>query len=1270
MVTTNVWEDFEHPAVAGLPPHHQLMQDIRRRLWLASKGHFANEAGAEFAAKDEDNFLRFASDWKNWMSAYPTANVSNTIERNGSTIVDRDPQFRPGSVIVYHERSFSHSIQGVVLTGENYEFKFNATGTSKHTIYNQNGSVVDFDADSETIYKEQDNFRPGTPFIVSGSANSANDRFYRVRSVRRDGSYVYVIADNNEYEQQELVVCGAGGSASCNFGGDWYTLRGGNGNSGDDLMTAGGRMNAYFSGLADNVYAGGVRDRWWCNKDIYHRYEQTSGEVTYGPNDGRPPDGGPASADFNGDWVRCPNPNLYHTWDINAHRWHIEAETDGSISANTYVQYTALIPSWKFLSTQVDPKEQKSPFYFMDTKRIHWKYGSKVGIRADQITNPAKLGAIQDVQKNGWVSDLSGRVGTSTDHQYNTTYIVETTNTSSCSDGYIPPMSGQNTWNKWINNKYDTSLQVMVEHVATLHGWRYPVDTDYKNNWLWLRWDTVVPEDHERYYTGVDPVGLTYGQMHTAYGLSGAYNPKINPYQPQLALMTDEEWGENCSVFELLLKLYGHCNFYYDDSHPFMPARVLNYEYVNSNPPYYSIAFPRAVGTIRRTWEEALGRVQNKMIRRGARGGLVGVQNTAVYDTYSVKYIGRNVYAGDEPEAMDFADWSITGYTRTGSKIRVTGNVTDKFKPGYKVFRYVSNVGTYYTVLKAIYDTVGGYTDVTFDASFATDAPSTLYGSIELSEKLDGIFHVNNTTAHQKHVYSICNACRDVLKYLKYHDVASQLQFGNGQIQCGTYNTLSGEDDDYEDAGGASHDPTMLGCWSKRREIFKKRYYDADLTTDLYQASACMVGSHFLMHYESSANPPYWECGTGISGEFTQLSVGTLQARNLPFKGDLSKIVHAVLKVTNWNLPWADPGGIKSRLGNLVSENGFPVYGYISVDPDKSDLVTKDEGGNTTHHYVFWPYNHDFFCRVTLVDDEDPNDIYAYGTSECTVECVDAENLCIEFDWDKFPDAVWNRTKERADYKPIDSFGPDRKPPVARNEWVIVPTLYDANAAQYVDSGVYPYDINGYMPEWTIKAECVLMEDLEGNGVEYIFDFSPTSMDTLFSKVQSSRKYSEALGDDSDVWGLTPAVLESTEIVLNSKDCYSGSIPAEPDNYGTALAAVSLELDAPMCPLKPSIESAKHYHAASSTWYDHLVIEEPWSPDGVNRIVYKWNIATQEWDEVVGLTSRTTSPYGGSTWGDIWLASTELEDSQYKVRYFNADSGDAGIMSDIAEPLA
>ena len=211
--------------------------------------------------------------------------------------------------------------------------------------------------------------------------------------------------------------------------------------------------------------------------------------------------------------------------------------------------------------------------------------------------------------------------------------------------------------------------------------------------------------------------------------------------------------------------------------------------------------------------------------------------------------------------------------------------------------------------------------------------------------------------------------------------------------------------------------------------------------------------------------------------------------------------------------------------------------------------------------------------------DDDPVDSWATWTMTNVMLGTSNLSFISRFDWNKYDDEIWYRIRERADYKLLDSLY-DTKPPVVKNEWVVAPYIYDLKFNK--DDGAWPYDDLGYEPSWYIKAESILMEDLEDNGCFYLFDFAHATYsdeENLMDYIGPLRKYDELLdmdvsetqGDDIDAWAAYDALIGSWAVTLNTRDNYNSYVPSKNNNVGTPTSSVSIVLGTyvPMFPVTP-----------------------------------------------------------------------------------------------------
>lgn len=1235
MEQENPWEDFEWPLTVDTKMLHELVMDLRKHIYLASEGHFATTNKATQAAHVLGSTTRrFAREWSTRLSDYPTSDMTapDTTPPSPTTAEGfyQTPYVDPGEWTCWFERSFNHSIQGVVKTGDDYEFKFLRTAVTKYSIWEQNSGALLYQKTPKiTWYEEEDDFRPGTPFIITNCAEAANDGFYRVKSVRNDGSNVYVMVDDNNYTQQDLVeTSSVAGNADCDFGGDWYTLRSGNGHS-STFMESGGQMNNYFAELDDNVYTPSVTDAWWTKKDRIHRYEgSVAGTPTYGPNDGRPPTGGYMSKDFNGDWVRCPNPSLYHTYDENSHRWAVKSGTEGSIAAQDLELFTALIPASKYLCFQADPKEQKSPFFFEDTHRIHWKYGGKVSIEAMQITNPAKLGAVQAVRRTGYsTGEGSTFHGASTDHQYNSTYLDPVGDEEGYRgvDGDTPDTEDTQSFHaQWKDVGYDPALQNTIEHICGMHKWVFTATSVYIDNWLWLHEHVTIDSNHQDYLeivhdlTSGDLDGATYGDIKTTYGTESAWMPAVNPDQPAFPLATDEEWGENGSAFELILAMLGddYYDWYYDTTYPYRSKTQMDWSwwwgmdnseqsfdgtyngiYCDTPTKVKNACWPTPIGCWRRVWKRTLGRPKPSSKTSNSDMVIGDDENEPlspqVYEfdhpgLESVnRMVGRVVTTYDDtgsadpniPTDSDFYTTSLAG-TPSSNTFVASGNQISAMPVGSVVFGVISSVRKPYGVVKSTYDSGENETTFILNGDFETDAPTTLYIDLAISANHDAGFIVNDSNIHVKNIWKMLNACREVLLQLRYKKHLINVQFGNNWIEpvgeipedkdpevlietvndalIQGYNNISSIRTDFTFGAGLSWLGALLTI-----------YFDNDPYWVYYEGADCYVGALKLTVH---ADEPFLDFLDNTSQHAYHVLVKAYQPSGA-YESDGKTLVDGV---SHFGLTGAV---------NITCQSTAWYYGWATLQRDAASEVywNNDDPDNPFYEFYYSVGTlHHFLPPIT-----DYHEFASppYLTGSCGGYAnVQSPEVLSEFNWLSFPDIIWTRLKERADYKLVDSFSPDKNPPVTVNKYVVEPTFIDMNYTEGLEMAIrngvaHATDLDVYEAEWHLYAVVTLLEDLEGNGVEYIFDLEETVgtdvWDAVYSRVQASRVYDELLGSTggwSDAHDAMADRAKYLEMTYNSKDDVSSNVPSAEDNYNEPLAPLLLKVtDAPMFPIRPDV---------------------------------------------------------------------------------------------------
>jgi len=1243
---TTPWEKHSWPLEKGQIITHEAIRDVSKRGFLLSIGKNASEERAkrEPSIPFEDP-QKFAFKWEDVMLPYPTEDIEYDTDATPPDVSQCEKNTEqagiiPGSLTVWFERSFSHDLLGVVQTGDDFEFKFAATSVTLYALYHQNGCTIlvkDGTAtasEQETFFREQDDFRPGTPFIVQNCDEASNDGFYRVREVRNDGSNVFVIVDNNSYEQQTLVATAvAQGTATCDFGGDWYTLRSGNGNSTNSGIGNGGKLNNFFSNYGDSTYergpdqTGPVVDFWFSQKDLFHRYEPIAYAVppdenpsgvyesyqpNWGPNDSRCPDGGQLSKDFNGEWVRTDNPNLYSTYDDNCHRFHIEADSEGSyisLPSSTYEQFSYLVETSEFLNEQTDPKEIHSPFKYKDTNASRWKYKGKVRFKKSQITDHENLGTFGYPIRTGYVTESNTKVGASTDHQYVSTHSFDAggSNTGSrTQDGYLPPSDTSVPLEKWIDQSYNDAVQNMVSRVCGSEKWLHEPTDQYITNWFDIHSQNLVaPVEYgaffhlngveEWFWYGTFTGTETYEDLFAAEGLN-AWKPEMNQYMNPFPPMDDELFGENGSALELILSQIPDSYDWWFDSHTFVSKRVCDDGIIwllsrgvtwdDDNLPgvfngvscitagdVLEACWPMtsAAGTWRRTFKNSLGRVSNSKMRDGNRSDPISDEyiNYSIHPDTSVPQIMYGRFKMEEPEPDEYYTWSqaitINNPSATDSSFTLSGNETAKFKEGWRVFDFIDSdpsIGDEYfsyLILKVVYDSDEDETNVWMDELFHTNEPETVYGDINLSTTHDSHETVGEQEIYNKNIYKILNDCRDVL--------------------------------------------LRLGL---RRADIPVGLYEGDTMPDYFSHSEPTHAELITYINENAANWYRGEENTGSTVTWTEefsIAIGGLTAGDTSIEQTVSHWAKASILLT---LPF-DLRGTSTKIYTymkaypVIADKGpgitlpmWSVKGVLNLDldsPPASWLAEKPFTEFISYGVVeladnanldFSTYNPDdgTYDFRYLVDQEYeffPSEFLGgvnFQESQAVCSLYNSNNIAILPDLDEVGE-VFGRGYERADYGLEDSSA-DTTPPAGEPEWEIEPYIYARN---YDPSGQSLTFFKDVEPEWGIKAKAQIQSDLQGNGVFYIFDYNqqdPSSETPVYPDKmdleQIEQGYDEILdmgvgaspGDNDDAWLAFDNFITTWQATLNSRDNASQFIGNPDDNYNTPTDPIPLAFGSPI----------------------------------------------------------------------------------------------------------
>ncbi|HQI08701.1 MAG TPA: hypothetical protein PLX18_12685, partial [Anaerohalosphaeraceae bacterium] len=1157
-------------------------------------GKAATAQKAEDGGIDESNPNRFAKKWEDWMLPYAEA-----LQTSFTQAMTTRPhaQAVPGAITVWFEDSFSSSISGVDFSQyEEGELVIsNCQQITKNSIWNWNGTGTPTPA-QEQWYKEYDDWRPGTPFLLTGCSDERNNGFYRVLERRMSGSTLYLRACSNDGQPASFFP-DSQGTMSCNFGGDWWTIRGMNGHETASSGYADEGPENFFDNLEDTSYQLSITNRWWTWKDQYHRYEGNA----RGPHDGRPPSGGPFAIDFNGDWIRGVNPYLYHCYDKNSHRYILKGDFDSLLSL-----YFAAWRADEFLSIQVDPKEQVPPYFFVDKENAHWKYGGKVPIRKNQISNPARLGPVNQCLAQAWQTQSSGWVAIATHRQYLTSTIRAVGTGYMISYGDAPPLEillSPRDW--WEQLKFDTAIQNMVEYTVEQYGWMMAVDDTYKENWFAVNHPSWMPVESQQQvpylleyelYNG-DVQGRTYQQVYADKGTS-AYRPDCDPSMPAYAELHDELWGENGSAIELILKKLGsnYYDWYYDDTAPFICERIHKIRekfLAGENPQYWqfpttihgvvcnnledvaNVCWPIPLGTWRRTWKRTLGYIREGKMRSSSLG---------------------------DPTCQNYENYSWTG---PYEDYHLT-------MPGHHRFT----------------------------------APSQDdYGGEDLAANHGPDFEADGREYYTTRIYKILNDCRMALKQLNiavisYSSATFQLKY----LDIG----VLPETPQYE--GTAEAILVRMLAYYNQYWNDPTKYLLESVPTDETSQKAGNVGCRAGIDYHNLTTIKGWTRATESCNSDCSVIIITIDSETYD-----KNAVRFLLRLgcrkswPSWAIDW-----------DYQSPTKLGVPGVGAIEPPDYWLAPSIPSP-LRYYYVWLELNNgNTYLLYTYGDISNGSYVNDYcwrsNTRVYVYPSIVGENdgFIGNFDLSGYSDKIWRRLKEKADVYLIDIFGDDTNPPKYENAFWQTPLLYNSNWVDLSGSQVFEsiYDYDGHVPEYRVKAESVLMEDLEGidaDEVKYVFNYEDTALADEMDKEQTARLYDEKLleGDHDaaqEVFedGWDENIVWSVE--LNSRD--SAQARGNPqNNYGTPTEpeVIALDESIPLFPLRSEI-NYEHVQI-NGVWYDHIWVDPPFAEGGtVQYRLSRFNASVIPPGWVILFDFDESKPSAPSGYPDgpnhFWLDST------------------------------
>ena len=553
------WQDFDYPLAVGQEVCHQLMSDIRKKIWLIMNNIYIDAAGGGTEDPEESESSRFS----NLDNANPPSGVYGDTSqagwwgRNGdfragtafadwdATGLDTALRRGPDYINIWHNEAWGNSIGGAGVSDYNIKgASLGHTSPGKSEIWFEDIQINSYATGEETV---AGNLKIGCPVLiagVTGDAGNAINGYWRIKSATPEtiSSTDYIKVELEDLHGDNDLILGedfghpegstysSSGDGECNFGGDWYMWC-------PRLGNPTGNISFASDAMMKHVCTNNAR----------------------GDGEKRPPDGGILSADESGYWCRTVNPYVYHHYDANAHRWI------GFAQRRSSVNYFTVFESWRMLPIDTDPKEQVPP-YWTDDKEMteHQIAGNKVEVQREHFTDWDVMLASQGSQSHLRTSP-SNLVRT-TDR---TTPRIHWASTGQYAWGRFPVMSDNSKWHKqrtiWQMSKLNSRciwpwIELMCERAFVDE-----VNTTYKTNWL------------EENRLVVDPVhgSSTYETLWwtTSWNLAG-YRPDYNNTQPRFDYLYSRFWGENGSGLEKILSDLGDYDWWFDATNKYVPYPI------------------------------------------------------------------------------------------------------------------------------------------------------------------------------------------------------------------------------------------------------------------------------------------------------------------------------------------------------------------------------------------------------------------------------------------------------------------------------------------------------------------------------------------------------------------------------------------------------------------------------------------------------------------------------------------------------------------------
>jgi len=1066
------WEDFEYPLELRKEICHLYAEDIRRRLWLILLGYNANEYNTQEPTvvigsdgKSYECILNHTStaddapvtgaSWQTYWRLHDASGMRGSAWTVDTTYIAgwnaKNGGFRGGNAFHHYGTSpTSEAMRGPFFVSVWFEGRWgNNLDNAGPSAYNIVGATQNHDSvgyseiwflqstiathvpgESETV---AGNLIPGCPLEISGvhaDVAEANG-YWRIKSARQineNGTDYVLVRLEDLHGDEELTLLNdwgfggsytKGGEAACNFGGDWYAF-------------------CPRTAIDQEI-------EFMMDKNMKHIAENNA----RCDNEMRPPDGGRYSRDSNKYWIRTVNPNRYHHYDVNAHRW-VGKSND---------PYYTVIESWRMLPIQTDPKEQVAPYWYKDTGRLDWRIaGNKVEIAREHLTDWSAMGPVQGSQTH---LDTDPEHVETLDVNYLSVYWDAPTENYVW--GEYPPMSGglNSQHEGWKEHKFNTRcLWAWIEVAARKGEFVAQVNAAYKINWL---------EEH-RYDTDIsiagDPAGTTYEDKWwdgNSWDLSG-YRPKYNSDQKEWDYLYSKYWGENGSAVEKILSDLNRYDWWFDSTAIYVPWNI-KHDYGeikfgikdnHDSPPQSGTTeaaeweHPTPAGTWRKVPDVSLGYVDGPsatdpgvtgFMREKEKGAPPGV------DYRTVMHGGAGISA---PENFWFHSIYVASTPGSGEFGNYSGNLKDRHGP----------------------------------------------------------VHIHDGIAYYERVLLVLQLMRDVLNQMKYRDITPEVgitkDWGDLNIESEISVLQTATQVEFDSTWNEyiltlqNHDPTT---WSTNSY---GAYGDVHTSKDMWWNGSYWVGeaegdSHgeFIFKLEGVSQ-------TGIKEVLVRVKIEKVQGTQV------------------YHVP-AELWGFGNEIVRQENNSGRDIYMWLQSSRfgtlPSEELYAQIWLANPTEPAVFNPSNSHWSLEISCDISVQTGDIVVIGI----------------VNYDNVADVIWTRDDTYAKLQLFDPVEDEKAPVHEPVEMYISPTVYDAKRPEN-DSEGSCYTWADYVAEFRIKMSSILMEDLEGNGVEYNFEgtdgVGTKKAEDFSSGYQESRKYDFVLDMDT---GASPGDIDDLAQALDNK---------------------------------------------------------------------------------------------------------------------------------------